>query len=92
MILKRRNDQTRSAVTEGPIGDARASEKKWQRNLIWCKHAEKLRGVGEGGGHLGNLLISAWKTLISTQSCRRAAGAGWSGGSGKVLRKREKIF
>lgn len=44
--------------------------------------------------HQGNLLISGWKTLIPTQSWRgrRAAGAGWRDGSGKVWRKRGKFF
>lgn len=44
--------------------------------------------------HQGNLLISGWKTLISTQSWRgrRAAGAGRRGGSGKGWRKGGKFF
>lgn len=89
LIRRRRNDQTRSAVDEGVIGMGELPRKEWQRSLIWCKHAEKLRGgeVGRGGVHLGNLLISGWKTLISTQSCRKApggVGGGWRGGSGEV--------
>lgn len=87
LIRRRRDDQTRSAVDEGVIGMGELPRKEWQRSLIWCKHAEKLRGgeVGRGGVHLGNLLISGWKTLISTQSCRKApGGVGLRGGSGKV--------
>lgn len=40
--------------------------------------------MGRGGVHLGNLLISGWKTLISTQSCRKAPGGvgGWVGVGG----------
>lgn len=49
--------------------------------------------------HLGNLLISGWKTLISTQSCRKApggggGGGGWRGGGvdqGRFEGKRRKI-
>lgn len=49
LIRRRRNNQTRSAVDEGVIGMGELLRKEWQRSLIWCKHAEKLRGVeGEG--------------------------------------------
>lgn len=41
---------------------------------------------------LGNLLISGWKTLISTQSCRKAPGGGDGGvDQGRFEGRRERF-